>query len=125
MIFETLEQKRAKAKKIKLEAERLLSENKKLVEEIKTQEVEEERKRNRYEKFREMFGISIVSDNYNIYPEEEFSHLEGRFANDKGEDDEELIKELREEYAIQLEQRVKELNEEIKKYRKRLKEMKQ
>lgn len=63
MIFETLEQKRAKAKKIKLEAERLLSENKKLVEEIKTQEVEEERKRNRYEKFREMFGISIVSDN--------------------------------------------------------------
>lgn len=87
---------------------------------------EESRKDKAKKFFDKNFGLNFISDNYNIYPEENYFNAESNFIKDFTDDNsynEHLLHEQREKYVTMLKADVDTLNDRIKEIEEQYKEI--
>jgi predicted transcriptional regulator len=102
---------------LEIELEKKEREIKNLLAKIDKEKKEQQRIKEAKEYFYKNFKLSMISDNFNIYPQEIYNNVENKFinnfVNDKGYI-EHLITELREEYISSLKSDINTLTEFVK-----------
>ncbi len=112
---------------LKKEVEQKEKELKKVKSELKTREEKRRLAELGRDIFDKQFGLDLISDNYNIYPQEQYFSIQSRFCEGFSETDEgcnkHLLKELREQYIDFLETDVKQLQELLNNIKKQHEDM--